>query len=56
MASAAQTASRRSEDQEWRYAEKAMTWSGWGSPVGFAIFLVGLGLAGVLARIALVGF
>ncbi len=28
---------------EWRYAEKAMTWYGWGSPVG-----LGLGIALIL--------
>lgn len=34
----------RTEAQEWRYAEKALTWSGWGSPVGLSIFIVAIGL------------
>jgi hypothetical protein len=35
---------QRTETEEWRYAEKALTWSGWGSPVGLSIFLVAIGL------------
>jgi len=34
---------------------KAMTWYGWGSPVGAGLFLVGLGAFLVLARYALAG-
>jgi len=30
----------RTEDQEWRYANAAMSWYGWGSPIGAGIFLV----------------
>jgi hypothetical protein len=30
--------------EAWKYAEKALTWYGWGSPVGISIFLVSLGL------------
>ena len=33
-------------DEEWKYAEKAMTWYGWGSPVGLGIMLVCLGTCG----------
>lgn len=43
-------------DQEWRYAEKAMTWSGWGSPVGAGVFFVCLGAAALLIRLAFTGF
>lgn len=37
-------------------AEAAMAWHGWGSPVGLAIALVGIGLAAVLIRFAVLGF
>jgi hypothetical protein len=46
----------RSEKEEWKYAEKAMTWSGWGSPVGAGLFLVGFGAFLLLLRIAVLGF
>jgi hypothetical protein len=36
-------------------AEAAMAWHGWGSPVGLAIGLVGLGLAAMLLRFAVFG-
>jgi hypothetical protein len=32
----------------WKYAEKALTWYGWGSPVGISIFLVSIGILLVL--------
>jgi hypothetical protein len=38
----------RSEAEEWKYAEKALTWYGWGSPVGLSIFLVSIGIVLVL--------
>ena len=28
------------KDEAWRYAEKAMSWSGWGSPVGLGLFIL----------------
>jgi hypothetical protein len=31
-----------SEAEAWKYAEKALTWYGWGSPVGISIFLVSI--------------
>ncbi|MBV8836543.1 MAG: hypothetical protein JO000_08395 [Alphaproteobacteria bacterium] len=34
---------QRTEAEEWKYAEKALTWSGWGSPVGLSIFIVAVG-------------
>jgi hypothetical protein len=37
-------------------AEAAMSWHGWGSPVGLAIALVGIGVAAVLIRFARLGF
>lgn len=45
----------RTEDQEWRYAEKAMTWHGWGSPVGVGLLVLCVGLAALLIRLALLG-
>jgi hypothetical protein len=44
-----------SEAEGWKYASKAMSWYGWGSPVGLGLFLVGLGLFLVLARRAFFG-
>ena len=38
----------RSEAEEWKYAEKALTWYGWGSPVGLGLFLVSIGIVLVL--------
>ena len=49
-------ARQRTEAEEWKYVEKAMTWSGWGSPVGAGIFLVSLGVAALLIRFAVSGF
>jgi hypothetical protein len=37
-------------------AQAAMAWYGWGSPVGLAIALVGVGLAAILVRFAVLGF
>ena len=37
-------------------AEAAMSWHGWGSPVGLAIALIGVGIAAVLIRVAWLGF
>ena len=42
-------------DEEWRYAETALRWHGWGSPVGMGIGLVCLGIAALLIRLAVVG-
>jgi hypothetical protein len=47
--------STRHEVQEWKYAAKAMSWYGWGSPVGLGLFLVGLGGFVVLLRFAITG-
>jgi hypothetical protein len=37
-------------------AQAAMAWHGWGSPVGLAIALIGVGIAAVLLRFAVLGF
>lgn len=39
-----------SEADAWKYAEKALTWYGWGSPVGLGIFLVSLALVLLLVH------
>jgi len=44
-----------SRDEEWKYAERALTWHGWGSPVGLGIMMVCLGVAALLVRIAVFG-
>ena len=36
----------------WRYASKAMTWYGWGSPVGVGLFIISIGAFLVLVHIA----
>ena len=36
--------------------EAAMAWHGWGSLVGLAIGLIGVGIAAVLIRFAVLGF
>lgn len=33
----------RTPEDEWRYAEKALEWHGWGSPVGLSIFAISTG-------------
>ena len=38
----------RTEAEEWKYAEKALTWYGWGSTVGLGLFLVAIGIVLVL--------
>jgi hypothetical protein len=38
----------RTEAEAWKYAEKALTWYGWGSPVGLGIFLISIGIVLVL--------
>jgi hypothetical protein len=48
----AENAQARSEADEWKYAEKALTWYGWGSPVGLGLFLVALAATAALIRYA----
>jgi hypothetical protein len=42
----------RRDDEAWKYAEKAMTWYGWGSPVGLGLFIVCIGVFILLLRFA----
>lgn len=47
--------STRNEGDQWKYAERAMAWHGWGSPVGLGIFLVAAGALVLLLRFAVLG-
>ncbi|MGL4285647.1 MAG: hypothetical protein ACRCVA_04850 [Phreatobacter sp.] len=39
----------------WRAEQAAMTWHGWGSPVGIGLLLIAIGIAAVLVRHAVLG-
>ena len=43
----------RDKDEGWKYAEKAMSWYGWGSPVGLGAFILAIG--GVIALLHAAG-
>jgi len=43
-------------DQEMKYGLSAMSWYGWGSPIGLGIFVVSLSVAALVVRLALHGF
>lgn len=47
--------SPETKDDAWRFAERALAWHGWGSPVGLGVFLVALGAFALLVRLALLG-
>jgi hypothetical protein len=47
--------STRQESEQWKYAERAMAWHGWGSPVGLGVFLVAAGAFALLLRAAILG-
>jgi hypothetical protein len=34
--------------EAWKYAQKAMSWYGWGSPVGLGLLIVAIGACGAL--------
>jgi hypothetical protein len=42
-------------EEEWRYAEPAMRWHGWGSPVGVGLFLFFAATAAAVIRYAFWG-
>ncbi len=44
------------EIQERAYAEMAMAWYGWGSPIGLSVFLLSLAAAAVAVRWMVAGF
>jgi hypothetical protein len=35
---------QKSDLESWKYAEKSMTWYGWGSPVGLGLFIISTGV------------
>jgi hypothetical protein len=39
-------------EQTWKYAEKSLVWSGWGSPIGLGFFLLSVGICAVLLHYA----
>jgi hypothetical protein len=43
-------------EQEWKYAQAAMNWHGWGSPIGLGIFLMSLAVTALVVRLAIYGF
>ena len=43
-------------EQEWKYAQQAMSWHGWGSPIGLGIFLVSLSIVALVVRVAMHAF
>lgn len=42
-------------EQEWKYAQCAMSWYGWGSPIGLSIFVASLTLAALAIRFIVTG-
>jgi len=38
--------------EAWKYAEKTLTWHGWGSPVGLGLFIVAIGAFVALLHVA----
>ena len=42
-------------EQEWKYAQSAMNWYGWGSPIGLGIFLISLAATALVVRLAIYG-
>ena len=39
---------QRIDTEAWKYAEKSLTWYGWGSPVGLGLFVISIGVFIVL--------
>jgi hypothetical protein len=42
----------RNDAETWKYAQKAMSWYGWGSPVGLGLLIVAIGASVVLLHVA----
>ena len=40
------------KEDGWKYVEKSLEWSGWGSPIGLGFFIVAIGVVAVLIRYA----
>lgn len=44
------------KEEEWRYAKEALTWYGWGSPIGLGFGFLCFGIAAILIRFAITWF
>jgi hypothetical protein len=42
----------RNDAETWKYAQKAMSWYGWGSPVGLGLLIVAIGASVELLHVA----
>jgi hypothetical protein len=42
----------KSNEEAWKYAQKAMSWYSWGSPVGLGLLIVAIGDSVVLLHVA----
>jgi len=41
---------QKTDLEAWKYAEKAMTWYGWGSPVGIGLLVLFLSASAALLK------
>src|SRR5262249_43322497 len=49
---AAMTTDIKNSAEAWKYAQKAMSWYGWGSPVGVGLLIVAIGTFVALLHVA----
>jgi hypothetical protein len=49
---AAMTNETTNNEEAWKYAQKAMSWYGWGSPVGLGLLIVAIGAFVALLHVA----
>ena len=42
----------KNDPETWKYAQKAMSWYGWGSPVGLGLLIVAIGAFVALLHVA----
>jgi hypothetical protein len=47
----AMTTETKNSEESWKYAQKAMSWYGWGSPVGLGLLIVAIGASDVLLHV-----
>jgi hypothetical protein len=40
------------DPEAWKYAERTLTWYGWGSPIGLGLFIVAIGVFIALLHVA----
>jgi hypothetical protein len=40
------------DPEAWKYAEKTLTWYGWGPPAGLGVFMVAIGAVVALLHVA----